>query len=471
MPLTSSPGRAELLSSTLRRFVRRGARAHIAKLLGKTRPEDVAIQFRGLTPSEQLAVFRILLEEYPESAGEVLIKLEPQQLQAIAEELEPTQIAGVLETMAVDDAVSLIESLPEAVKAQVLELVEVESLEEVQDHLSYEDETAGRIMDSEFFALRDKTTVGEAIATLQSGQHTENVFYLYVLSQDDQLVGVTSLRQLLLSQPNVTLGEVMSRSIIRVDTDTDQEEVAKLTSRYDLLAIPVTDEFKHLVGIVTVDDIIDVVSEEATEDFFKLVGTSNDEMVYQDRSFKVAGFRLPWLVLNFVGLAVAGVLIERFQVSLKEGIFLLMFLPVVMGLGGSIGSQTSTIAVRGLATGQVGLGDGRGRRFLWQQLKVGAVIGIACALLAATVAAIQAALSRGSAVQIALGTYAFVVGISLFAAILVASLMGAMVPLLFKRLDIDPAVASGPLVTTINDLTGILIYFGLASLLIDRLIH
>lgn len=472
MPPTATARRSELLGSTLRRFVRRGARGHIANLLGKTRPEDVAIQFRGLTPSEQLSVFHILLEEYPQSAGEVLIDLEPPQMQAIAEQLEPAQIGKVLEAMAVDDAVSLIESLPEDLKAEVLELVEVGPLVDVQDHLAYEDETAGRIMDSEFFALPDRTTVGEAIATLQSAQHTENVFYLYVLSQDGQLVGVTSLRQLLLSVPERTLGEVMSTSIIRVTTDTDQEEVAKLASRYDLLAIPVTDEFNHLVGIVTVDDIIDVVKDEATEDFFKMVGTSDDEIVYQDRSFKVAGFRLPWLLLNFFGLFAGGALIERFQVSLKEALFLLTFVPVVMGLGGSIGSQTSTIAVRGLATGQIGLGEGRARRFIWQQLKVGTVIGLACALLASVASALQVTLrSSGSGVSVSLPTYTAVVGVSLFVAILVASLIGVAVPMLFKRLDIDPAVASGPLVTTTNDLTGIVIYFGLASLLIDQLIR
>ena len=401
----------------------------------------------------------------------MLIDLEPPQLQAIAEELEPAQIGQVLERMAVDDAVSLIESLPEAVKAAVLELVEVGPLVDVQDHLSYEDETAGRIMDSEFFALPDETTVGEAIARLQSAKHTENVFYLYVLSRDEQLVGVTSLRQLLLSPPERALGEIMSRSIIRVDTDTDQEEVAKLASRYDLLAIPVTDEFNHLVGIVTVDDIIDVVTDEATEDFFKMAGTSDDELVYQDRSFKVAGFRLPWLILNFVGLFAVGALIERFQVSLKEALFLLTFVPVVMGLGGSIGSQTSMIAVRGLAMGQIGLGQGRARRFLWQQFKVGVVIGLACAILASITAVLQVAFRSSSPVSVSLGIYAAVVGVSLFTAILVASVIGAAVPMLFKRLDIDPAVASGPLVTTTNDLTGIVIYFGLASLLIDRLIH
>jgi magnesium transporter len=274
-------------------------------------------------------------------------------------------------------------------------------------------------------------------------------------------VGVTSLRQLLLSPPERTLGEIMTRSVIQVDTGTDQEEVAQLAARYDLLAIPVVDEARRLVGIVTVDDIIDIVKEEATEDFYKMVGTSDNELLYQERSFRVAGIRLPWLLVNLAGLVVTGLLLRRFQVSLKEALFLLTFVPVIMGMGGNIGSQTATITVRGLATGRIGRDRGRLRRFLWQQTKVGEVLGVACALLVAV----------GAFVLEQNLYYALVVGVSLFLAIVVASVNGALVPLVFERLGVDPAIASGPLVTTSNDITGILIYFGLASLLIELLVR
>jgi magnesium transporter len=455
------PRRAELIGDTLRRFVRRGARANLSKLLGKTRPEDVALQFRGLTPAEQITVFQILVADYPEGSGAVLTELEPPQQQALLEELSPQQIATVLDSMSVDDAVSLVESLPPELHDMVLEVVDLKDLAEVQTHLTYGDDTAGRLMVPEYVALSEDKTVGDAIAFIQQSTELDNVFYLYVVDRDGHLVGVTSLRQLLLSPPARTLDQVMTRSIIKVNTETDQEEVAQLAARYNLLAVPVTDEANHLVGIVTLDDIIDVVKEEATEDIFKMVGTTDDELVYQDRSFRVAGFRLPWLLVNMVGLLLAGMLIEHFQVTLKEALFLLTFVPVIMGMGGNIGSQTATIAVRGLATGRVNLSESGVRTFLWQQLKVGAILAVACSVVVAIGAWL---LERHLA-------YAGVVGTSMFLAVVLASVNGAIVPVVFDRLGIDPAVAAGPLVTTANDITGIFIYFGLASFFIDLLVR
>ena len=451
----------ELLADALRKFARRDARANIAKLLRKARPGDVATILPDLTPAEQIDVFRILVTEFPESAGEVLTELEPPPRSRLLSALSPGEIAALLETLSVDDAVYVVESLPEDVRGPVLELVDLRDLAAVQSHLTYEDDSAGRIMDSEFLALPESTTVREAIATIQEGREVDMIFYLYVVDDHGHLVGVTSLRQLLLSPPERTLGEIMTRSVIQVDTGTDQEEVAQLAARYDLLAIPVVDEARRLVGIVTVDDIIDIVKEEATEDFYKMVGTSDNELLYQERSFRVAGIRLPWLLVNLAGLVVTGLLLRRFQVSLKEALFLLTFVPVIMGMGGNIGSQTATITVRGLATGRIGGDRGRLRRFLWQQTKVGEVLGVACALLVAV----------GAFVLEQNLYYALVVGVSLFLAIVVASVNGALVPLVFERLGVDPAIASGPLVTTSNDITGILIYFGLASLLIELLVR
>ena len=468
-----SPRKAELYASTFRRFVRRGARSHISKLLSKTRPEDVARQLPGLTPGEQAEVFRIMIEDYAQNAGAVLTELETPHQARVLEELDPSEIAVLFENLAVDDAVSVVEDLPEAVREKVDKVVELGDLDQVQEHLTYDDDTAGRIMDSEYLALAEETTVGEAIQALRDAQHTENVFYLYIVDKDNHLVGVTSLRKLLLSRSSVSLSEIMTRSLIKVDTHTDQEEVAELAARYDLLSIPVTDGSNRLVGIVTVDDIIDVVKEEATEDFYKMVGTSDDEIVYQDRSFKVAGIRLPWLLLNLVGLGLAGLLIHWFELRLEEALFLIPFVPVVMGMGGNIGSQTSTIAVRGLATGRIELELGLRHGFIWQQFKVGVLIGLVCAALAAAAAYAlpQAGWLELDSAVVDFRSYSLVVGVSLFLAIVVASVNGALVPLVFNRLGIDPAVASGPLVTTSNDITGLVIYFGLASFLIEYLLR
>lgn len=452
--------RTELLGSRLRRFARRGGASHVSKLLEQSRPEDVALVFGDLTPEEQQFVFDVLLQDFPESGGEFLTELDPTDRRRLLEGRSENQIASMLESMSVDDAVEVVESLPVELRQDVLEIVDRADLPEVQTQLTYAEDTAGRLIDPDYFALEHDTTVRDAIEAIHEARDVEMIFYLYVVDRDHRLVGVTSLRQLLLARPEQKLDDVMTRSVIKVESDTDQEELADLAARYDLLAIPVTDENNRLLGIVTVDDIMDVVVEEADEDLFKMVGSSDDELLYQARSWRIAAIRLPWLLANLVGLGVSGWMLERFQVSMREALFLLTFVPVIMGMGGNIGSQTSTITVRGLATGRIAI-SGRTFGYLWQQVKVGATIGIVCALVVAVAAYVLQANP----------VYSLVVGSALFLTIVLASISGTLVPMLSQRMGIDPAVAAGPLVTTTNDITGLLIYFSLASALIELVVR
>ena len=449
--------RSDLHGKAFRRLLRRGARNKITKLLARMRPEDVAVMLRGFTPAEQISLFKILISDYPQAASDVLVSLDVPSRLAILEQLTPDRVAHLLELAAVDDAVYLLDSLPTELREQVLAIVDLEErFSDVQAHLAYGESTAGRIMDTEFIALEETTTVTEAMARFrQVAQDIDMVSYLYVVDKNGRLLGVTPLRSLLLSDPGQTLGEIMNTSVIRVNTDTDQEEVAQLASRYDLLAIPVTDDEHRLVGIVTIDDIVDLFREEANEDFFKMAGTSDEEMDYQERPFKVAGIRLPWILVNLLGLLFAGMVTTQFQQTFTLAL-LVGFVPVIMGMAGNVGSQTATIAVRNIATGRLGFDQGAVARFLFQQLKVGALLAVVCSALAAI-----AAFAAGSG-QLKL---AAVIGISLFVSIQLASLNGVLIPVVFKRFGFDPAVASGPLVTTTNDIIGISIYFGLATLL------
>jgi len=453
--------RTTLVADAMRRLVRRGARSRISNLLSKTRPEDVAEILPTLTPEQQASVFGILMADYPVAAGEVLVEIEPSIRRGLLEDLESDRLAQLLTLQPVDDQVFLLEGLEDERREEVLELVHQGARGPMETHLTYGDDSAGRIMDPQFYALSEEKTVGEAIASLQESLDLENIFYLFLVDDGGHLTGVTSLRQLLLSRPERHLSEIMTRSLIKVHIETDQEEVAELATRYNLLAVPVVDDDNRLVGIVTVDDIIDIVQEEANEDFFKMVGTSESELVYQDRSFKVAGIRLPWLLVNLVGLMGAALLLSQFEDSLGQGFYLALyaFVPAIMGMGGNIGSQTSTIAVRGLATGRVSLAHGQVGKFLWQQLKVGAILGLACA----TVVGLTSWLWNASPL------HGVIVGVSMCLTILLASLTGTLIPVLFERWGIDPAVAAGPLVTTSNDVTGILIYFGIAAALVQLL--
>jgi len=453
--------RTEVLAETLEKFLERGARANISKLLGRIRPEDVAVLLAGLEVGQQLQVFAILSEDYPDAAGEVLTALEPAPRLALLERLTPEQVSAVLERVPVDDAVFVVESLPAGLQQRVLELVDLKDLADVQTQLAYPESSAGRLMDTEFFALPEGETVRAAIAAIQEQRDVEMIFYLYVVDRDGHLVGVTSLRQLLLSKPDQTLADIMQRSVIKAKLDTDQSEVAELAARYDLLAIPVVDDQNRMAGIVTVDDIIDVVKEEATDDLFKVAGTSEDELIYEDRTMRVAGLRLRSLLVSLAGLLVTGLLLEFFQVRFQEAMFLLAFVPVIMGLGGSIGGQASAVTLRGLATGRFGGDEGGFLAVLWRQVKVGAVLGLACGALAGAAAL---ALEQNP-------YYGLVVAAALFCAVVLASLIGASGPWLFDQLGLDPAVAAGPAIATLNDITGILIYFGLAHALLGHLVR
>ncbi len=463
---TIATRRAEFFSSTIRRLLRRGSRSKISKLLSKERLVDVASGLGRLTPAEQLKVFQILIADNPAGAGEVLIDLEPEYRSAILDDLKPEQVSTLLEEAAVDDAVAIVELLPEELKSKILKLVDLdEKLTDVQTQLAYPENSAGRIMDTEFVAFTQETTAEEAIERVrQIARDVDMISYLYIVDQGGHLLGVNSIRQLLLADPGAALGESMISSLIKVTTDTDQEEVAQLAARYDLLAIPVVDSDGKLVGIVTVDDIVDIFKDEVTEDFYKLAGTSGDEMVYQDQPFKVAGIRLPWLLVNLFGLLVAGFMTAYFENTFQLAI-LVGFVPVVLGMAGNIGSQTSTITVRELATGHLGTGRGAIRFYVWQQLKVGLLLALICASLVATVALLW---SHGSDPN---GDPKLVLAVSasVLLTVVLASFTGAMIPWLFNRFGIDPAIASGPLVTTTNDITGILIYFALSFTLIRLL--
>lgn len=459
---------AELQGRTVRRLLRRGARGRISKVLSKIRPEDVAFMLRTFTPMEQFEVFKILVSDFRDAASDVLLEMDPQARHGILSQLTPDQVAQLLDDAKVDDAVFILDSLPDELKDQVFAIVDLEErFSDVQAHLIYDDDTAGRIMDTQFMALTEDTVVQEAIDRVRDfAQDVEMISYLYVVDKNDRLVGVTPLRNLLLAQPSQTLDEIMNPSIVQVHTDTDQEEVAQQAARYDLLAIPVVDAENRLVGIVTIDDIVDIFKDEATEDFYKMVGTSDDELVYQDRSFKVAGIRLPWILFNLVGLLGAGILTTRFEETFNMAV-LIGFIPVIMGMAGNIGSQTSTIAVRGLATGRLSLNNDEIRKFLWQQLKVGSLLGITCAVLVAFASIGMAQLTDYSAGHMAL---ALAVSLSLFATVILASLNGVLIPVVFQRLGFDPAVASGPLVTTANDVLGVLIYFSLTAALFQLMV-
>jgi magnesium transporter len=445
----------QILLDTVRKLIRRGAFPNLSKVLAKSHPADVAHLFRYLDLKEQRILFNLI--EEPETAAYVLSELDHNTGAQLLEQIEKETITEVLQEMPYDDAVEIIRNMPEELAEEILNIMQDEHSEEIEQLLQYEEDTAGGIMATEIFSLEENLTVREAIVALQEAKDVEMVFYVYVTDEHNHLVGVLSLRQLLIVPPNTKLKNIMTRDVISVRTDMDQEEVAQLVAKYNILAIPVVDEGNKLVGIITVDDVIDVMRQEATEDMYRMAGASDEELLYGYQSFKIARLRLPWLVTNLFGGVITGYLMWLFKVTLKEVIALISFIPVITGMGGNVGGQSATIVVRGFATGRVDFSILR--KVFFREMRVGLIMGSVCGLVIGLVALVWHHNPY-------LGV---VVAIAMVTAMTVAASMGVLAPSFFKKIGIDPAIASSPFVQTANDITGILIYFGTATLFLRHL--
>lgn len=432
----------------IRRLARRGARAALHRALEKSRPEDVATAINHLAPAEQRRVFAQVDDH--EAAATILASVDSADRARLAESIEFERLVEVLENMEVDDEADLIAELPEDLRARVLEAISDDDQEQVEDILAWPEDSAGGIMQPLAFTCLDSTTCREAIAALhEQAEELELIFYLYVQNEADQLVGVASLRQLLTNAPSTPLKEIMTTDIIHVSPMTDQEEVARLVSRYDLLALPVVDETRQLMGIITVDDVVDVIREEAAEDMLLMAGVRDELDPTSTSVMGAAKQRLMWLMVTLVGGIGMAELIGVFEGALQKQAVLAGFIPVILGMGGNVGTQAATIAVRNIATGHMG---SRGvPAILFRETRVGLVLGLAFAVGLGGYTLLRWSEQPLLGVAIAL---------SITVTVVAAAAIGTMVPITLNRLGADPAVATGPFVTTGIDAVAIVIYFG-----------
>ncbi|MBW1759553.1 MAG: magnesium transporter, partial [Deltaproteobacteria bacterium] len=369
--------RNKILIESIKRLLRRGAVSHLRKIVNKTHAADLSVVFNSLSISNQRNLFAMIKD--PEQKGALFSELDENTLLGFIEEMDLDDIVEILELMPSDDVADLIGKLPEEKSDAILEKMKKEESQEVEDLLRYKDDTAGGIMVPDFIALREDTTAKEAIESLQK-EHmdVEMPFYLYVVDDYGKLVGVSSLRQLVVVPPETPLKNFMATDVFSVQTDMDQEEVAKIVANYNILAVPVVDETNKLVGIVTVDDVIDIFREEATEDILRMAGVG-EEFIETQSVLRSTKIRLPWLFASCIGGIVAFFVISRFEESLTKFTYLAAFIPVIMGMGGNIGTQSSTIVVRGLATGRLNI------RHFWpvvlKELSIGLILGVVYGIL------------------------------------------------------------------------------------------
>jgi len=445
--------RSKILIDSIKRLLRRNALTHLRKIVNKTHAADLSVVFHSLSLPNQHKLFDMIDET--EQKGALFSELDEDAFLAFNEGIELDDVVEIFEHMPTDDVADLLGHLPEKRSDAIIKRMKKESSEEVEGLLHYGDDTAGGIMVPDFIALRENTTAKEAIESLQK-EHldVEMPFYLYVVDENGKLVGVSSLRQLVVVPPETPIKGFMTRDVFSVQTSMDQEEVAKIVARYDILAVPVVDDKNQLVGIVTVDDVIDIIREEATEDILKMAGVGGEEFVETQSVFRSTKIRLPWLFGSCIGGIIAFFIIGHFEGSLRKLAYLAAFIPVIMGMGGNIGTQTSTIVVRGLATGRLNIGDAWS--VVFKELAIGFILGVVYGFLIGLVAQL-----RYSTFQVAIS-----VGLAVISSMSVAALVGSLVPMGFARINVDPAVATGPFVTTAIDIVSVYFYFKIATTLL-----
>jgi magnesium transporter len=445
-----------VLLDAFRRLIRRNARTNTAKMIMKTHPADLAALFRSFTETERETIFNLMTDRAYKA--EFLSELDPSVIAELLKDTSPKQIVELIDEMAPDDQADLLAQLPEELGKEVLNLMSSADSEDLEELLMYQPDTAGGIMVPLPFKMNEKDTVQDAINAIHEQKNVEMVFYIYVVDDSDKLTGVISLRQLLMVSPKTILQNVMITKLVTVQPETDQEEVARIISRYNFLAIPVVDRENLLLGIVTVDDIIDVIREEATEDFLQMAGVGKEREILLKTPFQAARIRFPWLFATFVGGLIVSAIVVSFHSILDKFIILAAFMPIVAGMGGNVGSQSSTIVVRGLATGRINFQQIF--RVLLRQMLIGFMLGITFGLLLALFSNIVYSATHNI---LLIGT---VIGISLCCELCIAATLGTLVPMVLQRLNIDPAVATSPIVTTSLDITGMLVYFSTASMIL-----
>lgn len=416
------------------------------------RAADVAEVLMALPIERRSVLFNVLDSEL---ASETLALLEEVTARELLESLEESYIGTLIDLMASDDAADVITLLPPERAQSVLKKISREEFEDVSELLKFDEESAGGLMAREVMAVKGETRIKEVIGLLRTeAENIEHIQNIYVVDSEDVLLGIIPIINLLVVEPEARADEVMVRDVVTVTVDTDQEEVAAMCAKYDLYSVPVVDGAGRLVGRITVDDIIDVIEEEASEDIKIMAGTGDEEF-WERSPMRVSRARLPWLLTGLFGGIASAIVMNHFRSSLEAVLALAFFVPVITAMGGNVGIQSSAIVVRELAIG--GLGVVRTGGKLLRELKVSLVNGIVLGSVLLVIVSIWQKDYR-------LG---LLLGLCMLAIIFWATLMGALVPLLLKRMDIDPALATGPFITTSNDILGILIYLGIASLLLD----
>jgi magnesium transporter len=415
---------------------------------------DIAHVLQQLPLADRATIFRSLR---PDQAGDVLSELDDATLLELVRSLDDVEVSMILDRMPSEHAADVVDELSSEHAEKILDLMEEEKSEEIQEILEYPEDSAGRLMSQDVIAIRETSTVEEAIQHIRKTVTEERPFGVYAVDDHQHLIGRVPLRRLLLGDPrSLILGILEAEEVVSVNATMDKEEVARVVAKYDLVTVPVVDDQNRLVGTITVDDVMDVVQEEASEDIFRMAGSDAAELERRSPR-QVAMLRLPWVLLTLLIEMLAGVVIHYFDQTLGKVILLASFMPVIQAISGNTGLQSVTMVVRGLATGQVQLS--RWWEPLWRQIQTSAILGAVCAVVVGSIGLLWHSF-----------TFGFVVATSMFVSVNLSGCAGTGIPMLSKRLGFDPALTAGPFETAFQDVLGVTIFLSLATLLLRWLV-
>ncbi|MBQ5598185.1 MAG: magnesium transporter [Clostridia bacterium] len=427
--------------------------ASLRDILTEMHPADVATMFDELEKRQISLLFRLLPKEL---AAETFVELDPDNQEALIKAFSDNELKEVLDEMYLDDAVDLVEEMPANVVRRILQNTDEETRKMINEVLKYPRDSAGSMMTIEYVQLKESMTVSDSFQTIRrTGIDKETIYSCYVTDQNRHLKGIVTAKGLLLSDSEMLIGDIMDEDVISVFTTDDKEEVVQKFQLYNLIAMPVVDKENRLVGIITVDDAIDVIEQEATEDIETMAAiTPTDKPYLKTGVFETWWKRIPWLLLLMVSATFTSVIINSYDAALAT-LGLAAFMPMIMGTGGNAGSQSSVTIIRGLSIGEIEMGDII--RIIWKELRVSLLCGITMAI--ATFGKIMLIEQPGFMTAV-------VVSLTLVATIVTAKLVGCVLPVLAKRVGFDPAVMASPFITTIVDALSLVIYFRIATMIL-----
>ena len=436
-------------------IVEEDGKQYIKKHISELHPADIADIIETLDEDKKKEVFNLLKTE---TASDVILEVDDQSREQILEDINKEKLTDIVEEMASDEAADLIADLPKEEARDVLEKLHWKDSAEVQKLLKYPEDTAGGIMQTELLSIREEMLVEDAIIEYMAiSQDVGNIHNAFIIDKDRKLVGVIPVRNLLIIKAETPISKVMVRNVISVNAHVDQEEVAKIFKKYDFVSLPVVDDEGKLVGVIVIDDIIDVLIEEASEDMLHLAGVYQDEKV-TDHPLKSVRMRLPWLIINLATATLAASVVGLFQDTLQAMVILAIFMPIVAGMGGNAGTQALTVTVRGIALGELSFSNAK------RAVLNGITIGILNGVITGIIMALIAYYWKGNYM---LG---IVLGLAMIINLFVANFFGIIIPITLKWLKIDPAVASSIFLTALTDCIGFFSFLGLATLFIKYLI-